>query len=119
MPVFKKYHRTDKTNFTPVNLLPLLFKKLEKIIYDQLVEYVQTFLNKLLCGFCKAHSTEHALSRLLQKWQNKLDSSGIVGTILMNLSNAYDRIPHDLIIAELVAYELGTNSLIFLFDYLS
>ena len=116
MPVFKKRDRIDKINFTPVSLLPLLSKTFEKIIYDQLVEYVQTFLNKLLCDFCKAHST---LSRLLQKWQNKLDSSGIVGTILMNLSNAYDRIPHDLIIAELVAYGLGTNSLMFLFDNLS
>ena len=51
-------------------------------MYDQLHEYAETFLNKLLCGFCKAHSTQHAFFRILQKWQKELDSSRIVETIL-------------------------------------
>ena len=101
VPVFKKLDPTDKTNFRPVSVLPLLSKVFEKIMYDQLYEYAETFLNKLLCGFRKAHSTQHALFRLLQKWQKELDSSGIVGTILMNLSKAYDCLPHDLILAKL------------------
>ena len=64
-------------------------------MYDQLYEYVEIFLNKILCGFRKAHSTQHALFRLFQKWQKELDSSAIAGTILMNLSKAYDCLPHD------------------------
>ena len=88
-------------------------------MYDQLYEYAEKFLNKLLCGFRKAYSTQHAFFILLQKWQKELDSSGIVGTILMDLSKAYDCLPHDLIIAKLEAYGLDTNSLRFLFDYLS
>ena len=119
VPVFKKLDPTDKTNFRPVSVLPLLSKVFEKIMYDQLYEYAETFLNKLLCGFRKAHSTQHALFRLLQKWQKELGSSGIVGTILMDLSKAYDCLPHDLIIAKLEAYGLDTNSLRFIFDYLS
>ena len=118
VPVFKKLDLTDKTNFRPVSLLPILSKVFEKIMYNQLYEYLETFLNKLLCGFCKAHSTQHALFRLLQKWKKELDSSGIVGTILMDLSKAYDCLPHDLVIAKLEAYGLDTNSLRFLFDYL-
>ena len=54
---------------------------------------MQIFLNKILCGFRKAHSTQHALFRLLQVWQKELDNSGDVGTILMDLSEAYDYIP--------------------------
>ena len=78
-------------------------------MHDQLYEYAETFVNKLLCGFRKAHSTQHALFRLLQKWQKELDSSGIVGTILMDLSKAYECLPHDLVIAKLEAYGLDTN----------
>ena len=67
VPVFKKLDPTDKTNFRTVSVLPLLSKVFEKFMYDQLYEYAETFLNKLLCGFRKAHSTQHALFRLLQK----------------------------------------------------
>ena len=88
-------------------------------MYDQLYEIAVTFLHKLLSGFRKAHSTQHALFRLLQKWMKELDLSRIVGTILMDLSKAYDCLAHDLIIAKLVAYGLGANSLRFIFDYLS
>ena len=88
MPVFKKLDPTDKTIFRPVSVLPLLSIVFEKITYDQLFEYAETFLNKLLCGFRKAYSTQHAFFILLQKWQKELDSSGIVGTILMDLSKA-------------------------------
>ena len=119
VPVFKKLDSTDKTNFRPSSVLPLLSKVFEKTMYDQFYEYAETFLNKLLCGFCKAHSTQHARFRLLQKWKKELDSSGIEGTILMDLSKAYDCLPDDLIIAKLEAYGLDTNSLRFIFEYLS
>ena len=119
VPVFIKLDPTDKTNFRPVSVLPLLSKVFERIMYDQLYEYAETFLNNLLCGFRKAYSTQHALFRLIQKWQKELNSSGIVGTILIDLSKAFDCLPHDLIIANLEAYGLDMNSLRFTFDYLS
>ena len=88
-------------------------------MYDQLYGYIEHFLNQLLCGFRKAHSTQDALIRLLQKWQKGLDSEGFIGTILMDLSKAYDCLPHDLLIAKLEAYGLGSDSLNLLLDYLS
>ena len=83
--------------------MPLLSKVFERVIYNQLGIYVDTFLNKLLCGFRKAHSTQHALFKLLQRWQKELDNSGLVSTILKDLSKAYDCLPHDLIIAKFEA----------------
>ena len=67
-PVFKKLDPSDKANYRPVSVLPLLSKVFEKIIYDQLYVYLENFLSELLCGFQKAHSTQHALFRLIQKW---------------------------------------------------
>ena len=84
----KKDEPTDKENYRPVSVLPLLSQIFEKLIYDQLNEYLDQYLNSLLCGFRKAHSTQHALFRLLQEWQKELDNSGFVGTILIDLSNA-------------------------------
>ena len=62
MPIFKKLDPTDKTSFRPASLLLLLSKVFEKFMYDQLNEYVETFINKLLRGFRKAHSTQYVLS---------------------------------------------------------
>ena len=117
-PVHKKDDPTDKTNFRPVNVMSLLSKVFERVIYNQLDKYMDTFLNKLLCGFRKAHSTQHALFKLLQRCQKELDNSGLVGTIVMVLSKAYDCVPHDLMIAKFEAYGLSKSSLSLLLDYL-
>ena len=70
----------DKENYRPVSVLRLSSKIFEKLIYDQLNEYLDQYLNSLCC-FRKAHSTQPALFRLLQEWQNELDKLGFVGTI--------------------------------------
>ena len=64
-PVFKKLHPSDKANYRPVSILPLVSKLFEKFMYDQLDEYIEHFLNELLRGFREAHLTQHALFRLL------------------------------------------------------
>ena len=48
-----------------------------------------------------------------------LDASGIVGTVLMDLSKAYDCIVHDLLIAKLEAYGFDRDSLRFMYSYLT
>ena len=88
-------------------------------MYIQLYDYMENFLNQLLCGFRKAHSTQHALFRLIQSWQKELDESGFVGTILMDLSKAYDCLPTDLMVAKLEAYGIPKESLQLISDYLS
>ena len=44
---------------------------------------------------------------------------GIVGTILMDLSKAYDCIPHDLLIAKLEAYGFNRKAIRLIYSYLS
>ena len=77
------------------------YQMFERVIYNQLGKYMDTYLNKLLCVFRKAHSTQHAL-----------DNFGLLGTIPMDLSKAYNCLPHDLIIAKFEVYGL-------LLDYLT
>ena len=121
--MLKKRDPSDKANYRPVGVLPLLSKVFEKFIYDQLYEYLENFLSELLRGFRKSHSTQHALFRLVQKWQAELDSGGYVDTILMDLSkwicHTHDCLSHDFLIAKLEAYGSDVGSLNFLLDYLS
>ena len=48
--MYKKLDPSDKTNYRPVSVLPLLSKVFETNIYDQLYEYMENFLSELLCS---------------------------------------------------------------------
>ena len=76
-------------------------------------------LNTLLCGFRKAHSTQHTLFKLFQAWQEELDKSGFVATVLMDLFKAYDCLPHDLLVAKFEAYGIDKTGLNLIHNYLS
>ena len=118
-PIFKKDDPLDKSNYRPLSILPLLPKVYERIIYNQLSEHSEQFLNSILCGFRKGHNTQHPLFKLLHSWQRELDSGGFVGTILMDLSKAYDCISHELLIAKLECYGLDEISLKLILNYLT
>ena len=119
-PIFRKEDPLDKTNYRPISILPNASKSFERILFNQLRRFSNKCLSPLLCGFRKGCSTQYALINLLQKWQKCLDASdGIVGTLLMDLSKAYDCVNHDLIIAKPEAYGVGENSLRFIQNYLS
>ena len=118
-PVHKNDEATDKENYRPVSLLPLLSKVFERLLYDQLSDYLEKYLNTLLCGFRKTHSTQHALFKLLQAWQEELDKSGFVSAMLMDLSKAYDCLPHDLLVAKFEAYGMYKTGLNLIHNYLS
>ena len=52
------------------------------------------------------------------KLQLKLDNDYVVGGVLMDLSKAFDCIPHDLLIAKLLAYKIDDKIVQIFFSYL-
>ena len=53
-PVHKKDETTDKENYRPVSVLPLFSKIFEKVIYDQLSQYLEKYLNSLFMLFSES-----------------------------------------------------------------
>ena len=117
-PIHKKVDPFNKDNW-PISILHLISWVFEKIICGQVYSYIQQYLNPFLCGFRQGHGTQHALFWLLQAWQKELDDSGYTGTVLMDLSKAYDCVPHDLIIAKFEAYGFDNISLKLFHSYFS
>ena len=119
VPCFKKKDPMDASNYRPISLLPVISKVFEAIIHEQLCSFMDNKLSIYLYGFRKGYSTQHTLLNMITKWQTCLDKKGgIVGTILMDLSKAYDCIDHNLLIAKLQAYGLSIKSLHFINSYL-
>ena len=118
VPAHKKGSRLDKCNYRPISLLPVVSKVFERLVSRQINSFMETRFSKYLCGFRKGYSTRHALLDMIRNWQKSLNSSGKVGALLMDLSKAFDCLPHDLLLAKLEAYGFGTSSLRYLQSYL-
>ena len=111
IPLFKKADPFDKSNYHPVSLLSHMSKVFERIIYNQINEYIKPFLSNLLTGFRKSHNTQHSLLKMLESSKDALDKGNSVSAIFMDLSKAFDTLNHDLLIAKLEAYGFSVNSL--------
>ena len=108
-----------RTNFRPISVLPTVSKLFERIMDKQIVAYITPFLSSLLCGFRQGYSAQHALVRLLEKFNISLDEDGKARAVLMDLSKAFDCIRHDLLIAKLHAYGFSQEALALINDYLT
>ena len=110
--------RTVERNYRPVSILNTFSKIFEKILKEQLSPFLDKTLSIFIAAYRTAYSTQHVLNKLIEEWKSKLDNNFIVGSVLMDLSKAFDCIPHDLIIAKLHAYGLDENALVLVYSYL-
>jgi hypothetical protein len=117
-PVYKKKDRLDESNYRPVSVIATLAKVIEKFIQNSIKDFVDSFLNSQISAYRKKYSSNHVLIRLIESWKKCLDEGKFVGAVLMDLSKAFDCIPHNLLIAKMHAYGFDFHTLIFFYSYL-
>ena len=101
-----------------MSILPVISKIYERLMYDQMYKYFDQIFSKFQCGFRKGFSTQNCLLYIIENWKESLDQGGHYGTLLTDLSKAFDCIMHDLLIAKLQAYGFDNDSLNFICNYL-
>ena len=84
-----------------------------------MIPYFNNILSNFLFAYRKRYSCQHVLLRLIETWRKCLDENSLVGTILMDLSKAFDCLLHDLLIAKLEAYGVTMDALKLILSYLS
>ena len=99
-PVVKKKDDLGKQNHRPVSVLSHVSKVFERIMDQQIEDFMKGKLANLLTGFRKNHSTQHCLMSMLERWKKTLDKGGYVCAIFMDLSKAFDTLTHKLLIAK-------------------
>ncbi len=100
VPLFKSGNSNDMNNYRPIYLLPILSKILEKIVADQLIQFLEC--NNLLSitqhGFRPRLSTETALTVITDKLFDNIDSKKISILTLCDLSKAFDSVSHNILL---------------------
>ena len=89
-------------------------------MHEQQAEYFEAVFSPFfLAAFRKGFGCQTTLLRLLEDWKRALDNHVCVAAILMDLSKAFDCLPHDLLKAKLKAYGLSVGAVDLLDIYLS
>ena len=104
-PVFKKDERTKVKNYRLVSLLNIFSK-----IYERFFTFL-LFLPEFISAYRKTYTTNQVLIRLIKNWKKSLDQNKFAGVVLMDLSKAFDCIPHDLLNVKMHAYGFSSEGL--------
>ena len=82
------------------------------------MEKMNNLFSPFISAYRESYNTQHVLIRLIEEWRKILDNNYFIGAVLMDLSKAFDCIPHDLIIAKLAAYGFDKNMICYIYSYL-
>ena len=99
-------------------MLNIFSKVYEIVLKNALLSALSEYMSPFISAYREGYSTQHVLARLTEEWRKNLDDDYIVGGVLMDLSKAFDCMPHDLLIAKLDSYGLDRNLLKYINSYL-
>ena len=102
-PIPKKNNSSDFSNFRPISNLPFLSKLNERIVVDQLSEYfkIKDLDEPLQSAYKTGYSTETALLKITNDIMLNMDKQQVTLMVLLDMSAAFDTIPHHLFLARL------------------
>ena len=97
---------------------PALSKVFDKVSCVQMSSYFEFIFSKFLSGFRPTYSCQAILLKMIEDWKKCIDTGKMVGTISVDLSKAFDSLPHGLLIAKLSPNGADFNSCKLLASYL-
>ena len=114
----KEGSRQNKADYRPVTVLTVFSKIEERYIFNSLTNFTDSILSDKISAYRKGYSTQHVILKLTEEWRTHLDKNETVGAVLMDLSKAFDCLPHELLIAKLAAYGVERQTLELIYSYL-
>ena len=121
IPLLKKGDALNPKNYRPVALLPIFSKIMERVVFVQLVNYLEN--NNLLHpnhhGSRASHSTASALLQMHDTWLHEVEADNMVGVMMIDLSAAFDMVDHDLLLEKLKLHGLDGPAIQWIQSYLT
>ena len=107
-PLLKQGDVEDPSNYRPISLLSVLSKILEKVVANQLYEFLS--LNNLFSesqhGFRQGLSTQTALIQITEHLYKNVDKHEVSLLALCDLSKAFDSVSHTLLLQKMDALQI-------------
>ena len=105
-PIFKNGSTKNRSNYRPISVLPVLSRLFEKLIYDQLYEYLDSnkHLFKDQYGFRNMHSVVSCLLNCTNDWYVNIDRGKFTARIFIDLKKAFDTVDHKILLNKVRLY---------------
>ena len=106
--------------YRPISNLSEVSKLVERAVYDQLYDYLQT--NDLIHpnhhGFLKCSSTSTALQHIHDIWLQHMDKGKLASAVFLDLSAGFDVINHNILLKKMKEYNLSDETIGWFSSYL-
>lgn len=121
-PIPKETNPEDVSEFRPISILPCLSKVLERIMKDQIQDFIDAnnMLFKHQSGFRKAHSTNTAMLKVVSDLAAAIEKNCVSVLTLLDLKKAFDLVDHGKLLLKLkVKFNFSSRACNFIKSYLS
>ena len=119
--LFKGGIESEADNYRPISVLPILNKVFEKVIHNQLVDFLSlhNILSNQQFGFRRKHSTSHAVSCLYEKLIANFEKGEMSAVLFIDLKSAFDTIDIEILLKKIEHYGIRNDVLLLLRSYLT
>ena len=105
-PVFNSGQKSNLSNYSPISVLSVFSRLLEKLAHDQFFDFLRA--NELLSenqfAFRKSHSTITSMLNITETWYKNIDKRKRNVSIFLDLKKAFDTVDHDILLSKLSAF---------------
>lgn len=120
-PIPKITNPALASDYRPISILPVLSKILEKLVFDQIIQYVMknSIMDGFQSGFRKLHSTGTALLRITEDVRLALGRKEVTVMVLFDFSKAFDSVIHEILLLKLRHINFSESVVNWISSYLS
>lgn len=120
-PIPKIPSPKEPKDLRPITILTTLSKVLEKVIYKQLIQFLEkeNKIPDIQSGFRRNRSTTTALLSITDDILRNIDKSEVTSLVLLDFSRAFDTLNHELLLAKMKALNLSEEAIRWFGTYLS
>ena len=120
-PIHKANSKDDFNNYRPISVLSSVAKIFERIVFNQLYEYMNSnhLLSQKQSGSRPLHSTATVLLEATTEWLTNIDEGKMNCVTFLDFTKVFDTVNHIILLQKLRYYGIAEQSMKWFESYLT